>query len=82
MVAFTALVSFIVSSLVTKPEQVQVTSSRDDNGVLQISIGVAQEDTGRVIGRRGSTIGAIRQLVRVSASRAGEQIEVAVKESE
>ncbi len=81
MTDLSALVSFIVSSLVTKPDQVTVTTSQDDH-VLQISIGVAPEDTGRVIGRRGATIGAIRQILRISASRTGQQVEVDVQESE
>ena len=82
MVNYTELVSFIASSLVTKPEVVQITSSTDDNNVLKIMIYVAPEDTGRIIGRKGATINAIRQIVRVSAAKGGEEVNVDVVEQE
>ncbi|MDY3867777.1 MAG: KH domain-containing protein [Pyramidobacter sp.] len=78
---YAALVKLIASSLVTKPDAVAVTSSQE-NGALCILIHVAEEDTGRVIGRRGATINAIRQIVRVASVKSGENVEVDVAETE
>jgi len=78
---YKALVSTIVNSLVTKPEAVQIDAEKDGEGVLRVLIHVAEEDTGRVIGRRGATINAIRQIVRVSSVKGGDSVEVDVADS-
>ena len=78
---YQALVKTIAVSLVTKPEAVEVTAQKNAEGVLRVLIHVAEEDTGRVIGRRGATINAIRQLVRVSSVKSGDSVEVDVTES-
>ena len=79
---YQALVKTIAVSLVTKPEEVEVTSEKDAEGVLRVLIHVAEEDTGRVIGRRGATINAIRQIVRVASVKSGESVDVDVAETE
>ena len=78
---YQALVKTIALSLVTKPEAVEVTADKDGEGVLRVLIHVAEEDTGRVIGRRGATINAIRQIVRVSSVKGGDNVEVDVADS-
>lgn len=78
---YQALVKTIAVSLVTKPEAVTVTAEKDAEGVLRVMINVAEEDTGRVIGRRGATINAIRQIVRVSSVKSGDNVDVDVAES-
>lgn len=75
------LVKTIAVSLVTKPEAVEVSAEKDAEGVLRVLIHVAEEDTGRVIGRRGATINAIRQIVRVSSVKGGDSVEVDVDET-
>lgn len=78
---YQALVKTIAASLVTKPEAVEVNAEKDAEGVLRVLIHVAEEDTGRVIGRRGATINAIRQIVRVSSVKGGDSVEVDVAET-
>ena len=78
---YQALVQTITDSLVTKPEAVEITAEKDAEGILRVLIHVAAEDTGRVIGRRGATINAIRQLVRVSSVKGGDKVEVDVAET-
>ena len=77
---YLALVKTIALSLVTKPEAVEVTSSTEEC-VQCLLLHVADEDTGRVIGRKGATINAIRQIVRVSSAKAGDSVEVDVAEN-
>ena len=72
------LVKSIVVSLVDEPEQVQVTSS-EDGDILVIGIHVDSNDIGKVIGRQGRIIKAIRTLARAaSAYVGGAHIEVEV----
>jgi len=54
----------ILKSLTNHPEDVKVERKVDEMGVLLV-IKVNQEDLGVVIGRKGSTIQAIRTLVKI-----------------
>lgn len=58
-------VKFIIENLVLNKDQVDVSVMEDVPGAFTVNIKVADEDKGRVIGRRGSTINALRGLVRV-----------------
>ncbi len=60
------LVTFIVQNLVADPENLGITAQRGDKG-LRIEIRCAPDDAGRVIGRGGRIINAIRTLARAAA---------------
>ncbi|NLK19129.1 MAG: KH domain-containing protein, partial [Synergistaceae bacterium] len=48
------LVDFIVKRLVTNPDEVRVEAETDERGVTAVTIRVAPDDVGRVIGKRGA----------------------------
>jgi len=73
------LVEFLCRSVVDHPDQVRVTEVEGEAAVT-IEIQVAAEDVGRVIGRQGRIIGAIRTLARASANRQGKRVLVEVGE--
>lgn len=79
MVNYKELVEFIVKHLVTQPDAVGVESNEEDGG-KKILIRVAHEDVGRVIGKRGATINAIRLLAKAAAVKAGERVDVDIIE--
>ncbi len=64
-------VEFIVANLVSQPEAVKIESSSDDENSLAILISCDKNDMGRVIGKRGRTISAIRSLAIDAANRGG-----------
>jgi predicted RNA-binding protein YlqC (UPF0109 family) len=66
------LIEYVAQSLVTKPDQVQVTEL-EDNGVLIYQLQVAPEDMGKVIGRQGRIANAIRSLLKVASVRQGRR---------
>ena len=66
------LVEYVAQSLVSQPDQVQVTEL-DDNGVLVIQLLVAPEDMGKVIGRQGRIANALRSLLKVASMRQGRR---------
>jgi predicted RNA-binding protein YlqC (UPF0109 family) len=68
-------VAYIIKNLVSKPEEVTVSSS-DDQEQICIEIRVAADDVGKVIGRRGNTINALRTIVRTVATRLGRKAQV------
>ena len=79
MANYKELVEYIVKHLVTQPEVVNV-ESNDGEGGVKVMIRVAHEDVGRIIGKRGATINAIRLLAKAAAVKAGERVDVDIVE--
>jgi len=76
------LVEEIVRRLVRNPEGVRVYEERSESGAVLITIRTDPEDVGRVIGKRGSTIGSIRTLAKAAAIKSGEKVDVDIEEDE
>ena len=53
----------ILGGLVSKPDEVEVNRTQDEQGVL-FTVKVAKEDAGKVIGKGGVIANAIRTLLR------------------
>jgi hypothetical protein len=72
-----ALLEVLARALVLQPDQVRVTpQSREGLSVLTLE--VAKEDMGRVIGKQGKIIKAIRKVVRTTSGAAGKNTVVEV----
>lgn len=71
------LLEHVVRSLATKPELVTVEQTSDENG-SSFEIVVDQADRGRIIGKDGQTVRALRMLVQAAASE-GQSITVTVR---
>ncbi len=61
-------VEFVVKSLVSNPDAVQIERRIDEKGVL-LELTVDPEDLGRVIGKRGATAQSIRTLLRALGTK-------------
>jgi predicted RNA-binding protein YlqC (UPF0109 family) len=61
------LVEYLVKSLVDHPEDVILDETRNDNAVA-MELRVAPDDLGKIIGKHGNTINAIRNVVQASAT--------------
>ncbi|GHS97160.1 UPF0109 protein [Synergistales bacterium] len=79
MASYKELVEYVAKYLVTQPDEVSVESSDGENGV-KVMIRVSHEDVGRIIGKRGATINAIRLLAKAAAVKAGERVDVDIVE--
>jgi uncharacterized protein len=66
------LVEYIVRALVDKPDQVELHTSPSEGGVLY-ELKVAPEDIGKVIGRDGRTVNALRTVLAAAAQKNGEK---------
>lgn len=73
---YCALVDSLVRRLVNHPDKISVTSERSSSGAVMITITTAPDDVGRVIGRRGTTINAIRLITKAAAVKPGEKVDV------
>jgi predicted RNA-binding protein YlqC (UPF0109 family) len=64
------VLEYVAREIVDDPDGVEVTETEDDRGVL-LTLRVAQEDMGKVIGRGGRTARSIRTVMKAAAMRAG-----------
>jgi predicted RNA-binding protein YlqC (UPF0109 family) len=71
------LLEYIVPNIVNHPEDVEINET-SENGVVTLTIKVNPEDTGRVIGKAGKVIKAIRQIARVIAIKQGVRVNIDV----
>jgi predicted RNA-binding protein YlqC (UPF0109 family) len=71
-----SIVENIVKRLVNQPDKVSVTSERNEGGAVMVTISTASDDVGRVIGKRGTTINAIRLVAKAAAVKPGEKVDV------
>jgi len=72
---FAGLVEIIVKPLVEFPDELEIASAIEAD-TIYVDIKVNPDDAGKVIGRQGRVIKAIRTVVRAAASREGMQAEV------
>ena len=68
---------YVAKSLVDKPDGVWVEVDEDADETV-LTLGVDQEDMGRVIGRDGRIANAIRSLLRVMATKDGRHVELEI----
>lgn len=73
------LLEFIVCSLVDNPKKVKVSLSEQEQESI-LSFSVAAEDMGKVIGKGGKIIKAIRTLIRTRAIKEGKRIQIVLEE--
>ena len=63
------LLAYLARALVDEPGEVSVESFEEDDGTLVLELQVAEDDTGKVIGRGGRTVAALRTVVKAAAVR-------------
>jgi predicted RNA-binding protein YlqC (UPF0109 family) len=71
------LLLILARSLVDEPERVEVSGTETDSRV-DLELRVAPDDMGRVIGRQGRTIRAIRAVVKAASVKEGKRVSVEV----
>lgn len=74
-------VEYLVRQMVNSPDDVEVTRTVDEMGVL-ITLKVSKEDMGRIIGKNGQTAKAIRVLLRVVGSKNNARVNLKIIEPE
>lgn len=70
-------VDYVVRALVDNPGEVKIDVNSVEDGQV-INIHCRQSDIGKIIGKNGKTIMAIRSLVTGAASRLSQQLNVEV----
>lgn len=71
------LLAYLAKALVDKPDQVEIRVSAADGQKL-FELKVAPEDVGKVIGRDGRTVNAIRTVLAAAAQKTGEKVRLEI----
>ena len=62
-------IEMIVKALVDEADSVDVREVEQKNGTTLIEVRVAQNDVGKIIGKQGKTIRALRSLARIVGTK-------------
>ena len=73
------LLEILAKSLVSAPDDVSVQEESAANSVV-LKLKVAEDDLGKVIGKQGRTIGALRTILAVASSRQNKHAVIEIVE--
>jgi predicted RNA-binding protein YlqC (UPF0109 family) len=73
-----SLLAYLARALVDEPGQVEVESFEEEDGTIVLELSVAEEDAGKVIGRGGRTVSALRTLVKAASVKQNRRVFVDV----
>lgn len=74
------LVRYIVTNLVKKPDEVEITTTSESEKVAIITVKVAKDDIGKVIGRNGKIAVALRAIVKSASEDSGKRYKLKIGE--
>lgn len=74
-------VEYIVKAIVNFPDEVEVTQSVDDLGIL-ITLKVNKDDMGKIIGKDGQTAKSLRVLLRMMGAKMDARMNLKIIEPE
>ena len=73
------LIEFIAKSLVDHPEAVRLEESTDDRGTV-LNLTVAQDDVGKVVGKHGRIVRAMRTLMAACSDRRRGRVSLSIRD--
>jgi len=71
------LVLYTVRKLVDNPEKVKVREVKGEQNII-LELSTAKEDIGKVIGKQGRTIKALRILLNAASAKSGHRVTIEV----
>ena len=72
-----AVLKYIVERIVDEPDQISIGAAAGDRGPVLL-LRVAEDDRGKVIGRQGRIVQAIRTIVKAATVGTGEKVSVEI----
>ncbi len=72
------ILEYILSLIIQKPEDLVVTETKVDEMNIQYLITANKEDVGKIIGKQGKIIQAIRNISKIWAIKNNKQIRIDV----
>jgi len=74
------LLKFIVKSISSKPEEVKIEVQEGEGEQIEFHLRANPEDLKVIIGKKGRTIRAIRNLLKLKAFKEGKKINLIIDE--
>ena len=68
----------IAKAIVDSPEEVKVVQTEDEN-TITLTLTVAPDDMGMVIGRHGKIAKAIRTVIKAASANSGKKVNVEIR---
>lgn len=70
---------YIVDQIVDDPKKVGI-NEQEDQGIINYTITVDSADMGKIIGKNGKVIRAIRNVIKISAIKQNKKINITLSE--
>lgn len=74
------LLEYILTHTFSNPE-ITVSESEGEEGEVILTIHAPQEEIGKIIGKGGKVINAMKQLVKIQAIKENKRVEINVEEN-
>jgi predicted RNA-binding protein YlqC (UPF0109 family) len=66
------LLEYMVKELVDSPDNVEIMEEEEDEKTVIFKLKVAEDDLGKVIGKKGRTANALRVIMRAASAKRGK----------
>ncbi len=66
------LLEYMVKELVDSPDNVEIIEEEEDEKTVIFKLKVAEDDLGKVIGKKGRTANALRVVMRAASAKRGK----------
>ena len=63
------LLEYMLKELVDSPDNVEITEEEEDDKTVIFKVKVAEDDIGKVIGKKGRTVDSIRIIMRAASAK-------------
>ena len=74
------ILSFIITGIVEKEDSVKV-DEEENQGIVNLTVSVDPSEMGKVIGKEGKVIKAIRNVMRIPAMKQNKKIYITLAEN-
>ena len=74
------LVKYLVTQIVDNPDDITLDENVDETNTHIITLNVNPDDMGKVIGKGGKIISAIRELLKVKAIKQGKRVRLTLQD--
>lgn len=75
------ILTYLIKAIVENPDDVVVEEQEDDETLL-LTISVNQTDMGKVIGKSGRVIKALRTIMKIPATKQGKRVRINLADQE
>ena len=79
MILLKDVLTDMAKAIVEQPDSVSVTETESKNGEVLLTLSVAPDDMGKVIGRHGRIAKAIRTVIKAASVNSGKKVNVDIR---